>query len=344
MSVHLCWHSFFRIIMRNIFLVLILVFNITACDNNGYKFPQANIKYSTNHLNVHRYGKALFELDTGNFRNELTEIQDEYKLFLDADLNDSANIAQLLDYVSDSQLVHIYHKTDEIYPDAESVETALSDAFCRYHYFYPEKQLPEIYTYISDLYYEMPVWKNDSAMVIALDIYLGNDFPLYGKLGLPNYKIRCMTPTNLPVDVMKTIYINDVATTIKKRTLLDHMIETGKMLTFLDAVLPHVPDSVKICYTADKLAWAHNNERKIWGFLIENNMIYSTDYQVQTKFIQDGPFTNGFSNKSPSRLGIFMGWQIVNSYMNNNPGISLIEMLSLTDSQLILQKSGYKPN
>lgn len=341
MSVHLCWHSLF--IMKKFIKIFLLALFFTSCNDSDYKFPQANIEYAVTDISIHRYGKKLFELDRYDFKNELKNIQDEFILFLDADLNDSTNVIQLLDYVNDTQLIKIYDETIKVYPDTDEISIALSDAFSRFIYYFPDEKIPEIYTYISDLYFEMPVWKNDSAMIIALDVYLGDQFGLYNKLGLPQYKIRCMSPSNLSVDVMKAFYFQDIATKHKKKTLLDHMIEGGKLLIYLDAVLPSVSDSIKICYSSDKMEWAIKNEKNVWGFLIENNLLYATDYQTQTNLIQDGPFTNGFSNESPSRLGIFIGWQIVNQYMNANPDISLPEMLEMKDSQMILQKSRYKP-
>jgi hypothetical protein len=71
--------------------------------------------------------------------------------------------------------------------------------------------------------------------------------------------------------------------------------------------------------------------------------LYSKDYQTQTKLIQDGPFTTGFGNESPSRLGVFIGWEIVVAYLKNNPDVTLEEVLKMTDSQKLLQNSGYKP-
>lgn len=329
--------------MRNSILAVLLFVLLGSCNEDDYKFPQADIEASRYELELHRYGKTLFELDTTNFQSELKAIQNEFNLFLGADLDDSTNVIQLYDYVTDTQLISIYHKTVEVYPNLNEVQNSLSDAFGRFHYYFPEIQLPEVYTYLSDLYFEMPVFKSDTSMIIALDIYLGKDFYLYKKLGLPFYKVRCMTPENLPVDVMKTLYLTDLAKTFKKKTLLDHMVEGGKMLAYLDAVLPATPDSIKICYSADKLQWVVDNEKRIWAFLIENDLLYSTDYQTHTKLIQDGPFTTGFSNKSPSRIGTYIGWLIVNEFLKNNPEVSLPDLISMTDSQFILQQSGYKP-
>jgi len=112
---------------------------------------------------------------------------------------------------------------------------------------------------------------------------------------------------------------------------------------YLDAVLPQTPDSLKICYPARKLEWAQKNEANIWAFLVGNQLLYTTDYQTQSSLIQDGPFTTGFSKESPSRLGVFIGWQIMHSYLRRHPETSLEQLLQITDSQKILQESGYKP-
>ena len=331
--------------MKNIILFLtITILFLSSCTNSEKKpVYVSHSELMELDLKIHRYGKALFELDTINLQSGLKAIQNEFRLFLGADLNEHENVQQIRDFVSDTQLISIYQKTMEVYPDLDETEEQLSDAFSRYLYFFPEKNLPSVYTYISDLYYEKPVMQTENELVIALDVYLGSGFPLYQQLGLPFYKVRCMEPDNLPVDVMKTLYFNELAPNYKQRTLLDRMIGSAKVLLYLDAVLPSTPDSLKICYTAEKMDWAQKNEESVWAFLVGNQLLYTTDYQTQTKLIQDGPFTTGFSNKSPSRLGIYIGWQIVKSYVNRHPDVSLEQLLQMTDSQKILQESGYKP-
>lgn len=326
-----------------LFLTVAILFLNSCVNREKNAFSVDSSDLPTVEVKIHRYGKALFELDTFNLQSGLKGIQNEFRLFLGADLNEPENVQQIYDFVSDTQLISLYQKTMEVYPNLDDTEEQLSDAFSRYQYFFPEKKLPSVYTYISDLYYEKPVMQTDKELVVALDVYLGSGFPLYQQLGLPFYKVRCMEPENLPVDVMKTLYFNELEPNNKQRTLLDRMIGSAKVLLYLDAVLPTTPDSLKIGYTADKLDWAQKNEEHVWAFLVGNQLLYTTDYQTQTKLIQDGPFTTGFSNKSPSRLGIYIGWQIVKSYVNRHPDVSLKQLLQMTDSQKILQESGYKP-
>lgn len=325
-------------------VVIAISLLFSSCNSSKAKYPQAAVsELPDTDVKIKRYGKTLFELDTADFQKELKKIKPEFALFLDADLNDSTNILQLYNYVTDTQLISIYEKSVEVFPNSSFLENELQNAFSRFKHFFPQQTIPVVYTYISDMYFEQPIWIQDSIMVVAIDLYLGNDFPLYTRLGLPYYKVMWMQPQSLPVDVMKAIYFDKISPVYRPQTLLDRMIDAGKLLVFLDAMFPELPDEVKISYTTQQLNWANQNEENIWAFMVSNNLLYSKEHQTQSKLIQDGPFTTGFGNESPSRLGVYIGWEIVLSYLKNNPDVSLEEMLKKTDSQNLLQNSRYKP-
>ena len=331
--------------IKTTFIFLIITLLLTqSCDNTISKGPKIDeSKLVKTDIKIKRYGKALFEIDTNNFLHEVNKIQNEFSLFLGNNTDDTSILAPLYEYVTDTQLRLISEKTMEIYPDLISLENSLSGAFSKYNYFFPNKKIPVVYTYISDLYYEKPVIVDDSVVIIALDVYLGEDFPQYRSLGLPHYKIRCMSNNNIAVDVMKTIYVTDIIRLNKQKTMIDRMIAAGKLLYYLDAVLPDVPDSIKICYTSKQMKWVENNKTNVWAFFIKNKLFYSADYKLQTKLIQDGPFTTGFSNDSPPRLGIWLGWQIVRTYMDKHDNITLENLIQNPDAQGISNQSGYKP-
>lgn len=327
-----------------LFLLISIALLFASCNNSSHKGPKVDSSNITEvDIGIHRYGKALFESDTNDFFNEIRSIQDEYSLFLGNNIEDPAVLSPLYEYVTDTQLIAISKKTMEIYPDLDSEENQLSEAFSRYHYYFSEEKIPTVYTFISDLHHENSVIVNDSIVVIALDVYLGEDYIKYRSLGLPYYRIRCMTPDNLTINVMKAMYVNNIAPRYKQKTLLERMIAGGKLLYYLDAVLPDVPDSLKICYTSQQMNWIEENKANVWAFLVENKLFYTADYKIQTKLIEDGPFTSGFSNNSPSRMGIWLGWQIVRSYMDKHPKISLHELIRNSDSQEIFNQSRYKP-
>ena len=330
-------------IRKLVFFILGFQILFSSCGNSPSENKINEVDLPDINIEVKRYGEALFQLDTLNLSEGLKSIKPRFSYFLDADLDDPNNVQQIRDFITDTSLINIYRKSKLVYPNNDFLNEELSTAFSYFNYYYPSEQLPEVYTYISGLQYENPVWVQDSVMIIALDVYLGNDFESYFGLGLPKYKIACMRPENLAVDVMKYFYHQDLSVRTMQKTLLDRMVAGGKLLYFLDRVLPSTADSVKICYTEEKLNWAIEHEKSVWAFIIENDLLYSTDYQSQTKLIKDGPFTTGLSRQSPARLGIWIGWQIVSDFMKNNPGTSLQDLLHMTDSQELLHKSAYKP-
>jgi len=108
-------------------------------------------------------------------------------------------------------------------------------------------------------------------------------------------------------------------------------------------ILPKTPDHIKIGYTEKQLEWCKENKKNIWAFLIENKLLYSSGSTTFRKFFTDGPFTHEFSKDSPARIGEWVGWQIVRTYMNKHPDIKPSKLFSNNDAQEILMKSGYKP-
>jgi len=220
----------------------------------------------------------------------------------------------------------------------------LTTAYKHIKYYYPENNIPTVYSYISGLDYEYPIKFLDDVMIIALDMYLGADYEPYIKIGLPSYKTKWMSKELIVVDCIKEIALQKINFGKDNKTLLDKMIYQGKILYFIDAMMPDEPDTLKIKYSEKQLEWCEKNESNIWSYFIENKLLYSTNNSVINKFIVEGPFTSIFSKESPARTSDFIGWGIVKKYMNNNKEITLKELMDETDSQEILSKSRYKPN
>jgi uncharacterized protein YjaZ len=65
---------------------------------------------------------------------------------------------------------------------------------------------------------------------------------------------------------------------------------------------------------------------------------------LQNRFINLAPFSKFYleiDNESPGRVGTWIGWQIVRSFMLNNK-VSLQQMLKMDEKELF-DKSKYKP-
>ncbi|MDD3743435.1 MAG: DUF2268 domain-containing putative Zn-dependent protease, partial [Lentimicrobiaceae bacterium] len=206
----------------------------------------------------------------------------------------------------------------------------------------PDFIVPESYTYISGFDFQYPVKYTDSAMIIALDMYLGLDFEMYKMMGIPLYISQRLTRDHIVPDCMKEIALARIPEKQGTYTLLEAMIEQGKVLFFTDITLPEVPDKFKIGFTESQLQWCKDNEANLWQFMVENELLYSSDAKAMSMFMVDGPFTSSFSQDSPARTGAWLGWKIVRTYMKNN-NETVETLMANNNAREILEKSGYKP-
>ena len=116
------------------------------------------------------------------------------------------------------------------------------------------------------------------------------------------------------------------------------------MLYLEDALLPQIEDSVKMCYTPKQWNYCKTNEYNMWAYFVQNKLLYDSDPSEIVKFTTDAPFTAAFNKNSPSRVGNWIGWRIVCAYMKKHPKVTLEDLMSQRDAQLILAQSNYKPS
>ena len=194
---------------------------------------------------------------------------------------------------------------------------------------------------LSNIDYENRVVYADSLLLVSLDVYLGKQHDFYADY--PMYIKENNTKEHLIVDVANAI-INSQFPPSNYRSFSSKIIEEGKKMYLLDVYLPSVSEKEKTGYTFAKLAWAKQQEEAVWKFFIENELLYSTDTKLNKRFIEDAPFSKFYTaqdNQSPGKIGSYIGWQIVRSFMKQND-VSLQKLIAI-DAQSLLDQSKYKP-
>jgi gliding motility-associated lipoprotein GldB len=241
----------------------------------------------------------------------------------------------------------LQHEVDSVYPKLNKVEEELTETFKYIRYYYPKVKTPRFISFLSGFAYQIPIGEN--YMGIGLDMFLGKDSKFYPALvkSIPRYQSKRFEPSYIVPRVTEEFAKEELFKPNEEdQTLLSQMIYQGKILYFMDQVLPEsVGDTIKIGYSGRQLAWSKQFEGNIWGVLLENDLLYQTDFRKIQVYITDGPFTAGLGDRSESapKLGVWLGWQIVNKYMAENPGITLQQLMDDNDAQKILTKSKYKP-
>ncbi len=326
----------------NIILITVLLF--TSCGGQKQRNHAIDTSgMSIDPVTISRYEQALFAINPDSMRDGLKRIAPDFPVFLGVDLDDSLNVFQLHQFVTDPVNLSLFEMVSETYPDLTRFEDDFYEAFKHFRYHFPDLELPVIATYVSGLIYELPVQFFDNKMIVALDMYLGEGIEHYRRFGIPLYRIQRMTDAHLVRDGMFELYYYHFLER-PGSNVLERMISKGKHLYFLDAMLPGTPDHIKIGYPEDKLKWCFANESNIWAFMIQNELLYASDVATMRRFFTDGPFTSQFSHESPARIGEWVGWQIVRSYMNNNRNVTLGELILEEDFRMIFDKSRYRPS
>ncbi|OYT15116.1 MAG: hypothetical protein B7C24_14745 [Bacteroidetes bacterium 4572_77] len=289
-------------------------------------------------MKIHSYEKALFSQKLNPER--LLELQKEFPLFLGDKPLDTMQTAQLLAYVSDPYLQKLFEETQKVYPNLDAQEKAVSSIFRHIKFYYSNFMYPEVFSYISGS--DDEVFYENQVLVIGLDRFLGAGFEGYNVAGIPRYKQFSMSPDYLNRKITMALAKYFVPAVSPNAPLLHQMIYEAKLLYFVQSMNPEIKENILLEQTTVNTQWLHKKEADIWRYYIENGLLYKSDYMDYSKFINDSPFTSVLGEDSAPRTGIFLGYQIVLSYMEKTK-VSFKQLMRNTNPQSILQKSGYKP-
>lgn len=323
-------------------LIVLLVF-VSCTKSVGYK-KNLDVPYQKmepKEVEIVEFNKALFAIDTANFENEYRAILPQFSAVL-IENPDENEIGYMKEFVTDTFMLKINELANETFPDIELIADEVRDVYQHFRYYYPENPVLPVYTYISGTYYNRPISVSNECILIGLDFYLSNKDLVYDKIGFPRYQSRRFQPFSLTKDLAEEFYYLTFGNRINQKSVLAEMIEQGKKYYFIEAMNPSLPDSVILGYSSRQMEWADDNEGQVWAAVVGNKMLYNNVLDQKRMLFNDGPFTAAFGNDSPSRLGDYLGLQIVRSFMSNNDE-TLTNLMKLTDYQDILQRSKYKP-
>jgi len=329
---------------KNYILIFLLLVLIVSCNLHKDRLNVDISDIKINEIRIKRYDRDLFNIKVNNLQQGLESIRGKYLFFLGTDLSDARKLAEMSDYLRNPRNIEFHRASEAAFPNLDNVEKDLTYGFRHFKYYFPKQMIPEVYSYISGGDYDTPVRLADSVMIIALDTYLGESFKPYLSDGLPLYRVKRMTAEHIVPECM-SVMISQVCPSDQTAVrLLDLMIDSGRQHWLLDAVLPGLPGYIKFDYTPGQFDWVTKNESHVWAAMIENRMLYSADGKVVRIFFSDGPNTPEFGKESPPRMGEYLGWRIVKSYLDNHPEIPVQKIIADTDYQSILAQSGYKPS
>ena len=329
------------------FVAIFFVFSLFSCSENPLDIDVSHVELE---LEVKAFEKDLFQKKEKITNEEIDALAQKYQPFFDDFTNQIINIGdarrgdfnfQLNAFRTDPGIRDVYADVQKQFPDFSPYQNELIAAFKHYKFYFPNEKVPTIITYVSGFNYAIATGKD--YLGIGLDMFLGADYKAYAQLGLPQYKSVLMTKEYLVSSVLLGWVSTEFEMPIAQPNLLEEMIHQGKLIYMLDALIPKEKDAKKINYSQEQYDWCENNKKEIWFYFMDNELLYTKENSQIIKFMGESPFTQGFPEGSPGRIGHYLGWQIVKAYIKKNPEVTIPELMQEEDFQKILTKSKYKP-
>ena len=223
-------------------------------------------------------------------------------------------------------------------------EEELEKAFAYHQYHFPSDTIPEIVFMHSGFNYSVYPYNNEY-VANGLDYFLGES-EVMQKLDpsiFPQYMRDKMRPEYTVTSAVRGWLLVKNQEHYSQKDLLSTIMYWGKIMYLMDACFPETEDYLKMDYSPSDIVWCEENERSIWIELSNQKYLYESRRREVDKWITEGPFTSAadIPQDSPARLGVWMGWQIVRDYMNNNPEVTLEQLLEETNYIKLLNT--YKP-
>ena len=218
--------------IQRVLIILIAVILLTACNRNNLNIDISGIK--TTPLAFLRLEEDMFSLNSQNFDEKSEKIKTKFGTFYEHYLmnllkqngtKDSLYKTTVLSFINDKDIRGSYNYSKKIYANATFIDLMpqVNDCVKRFKYHFPKRKLPaKLVTCISGWNYSGAY--TDSALVIGLDMYLGDDCVYYQMLQLPQYRTRFMNKNYILPDLMRAWLITEFDNANPTNTLLNHTI------------------------------------------------------------------------------------------------------------------------
>jgi hypothetical protein len=344
---------------QGILLLIISVLIITGCKNN--KGPDvSSIKVD---LEVARFEKDFFAIDTNRIYPSLVALTKKYPGFMPDYVNNIMGLRPIAD-TSVTELAAIkgflkdyrpvYDSSQRVFRSMDDMESDLVSALKHVRYYFPEYKLPtRVITFIGpmDALFQGSLASygdaiTQSGLAVGLQLHMGANYSLYtsemGQSLYPRYISKRFTPETVPVNAVKNIIDDLYPDQSASKTLVEQMVEKGKRMYLLDRFMPNTNDSLKTGYTAAQLKGCKENEGLIWNFFLTNSLVYNNDPSIIKSYIGDAPNTAELGEGSPGYIGLFVGWKIVEKFMEKNKEMKLQQLMT-TDAREVFEESKYRP-
>lgn len=303
-------------------------------------------------VKITRLEQEIFRLKT---KAEINAFLDKYPDFAEKFMlrnrlpHDSIAADQIYTMITEPHQDTLYQDVQKKFANLTSLKKEFEDAFTHIKYYYPQFKVPKIYTVMTGQgsFFGTDLFVSDAFIVISLDFFIGKDNRYRPPIEMmPDYIWRRYHPAAIVPSCVQYLSNAYNKTDITDKTALAEMVYHGKTYQFMRQIMPCLPDSILTGYTSleiNSLSDAKNRDF-IWNHLIEQQVLFNTNQRTISKYLEERPSTPEIHAKTPGRIGRWLGWRIVQKYMQKKTEITLQNLMDNPNAREIFNQSGYKGN
>lgn len=227
----------------------------------------------------------------------------------------------------------------------EIVGSELENAFKRFHALMPNEPIPDVIWMNSG--FNNAVYPREDYIGVGLDWFIGHEHEILNFLPpekFPQYRKMRMHPDLMATNALKGwLLVNFSDRGYTGRMLVEDILYWGKILWLTDKCMPSEHKHLLMDWTPEEWAWAEANEEKVWIELQPQDVLFETNGTIYNRWLNEGPFTRAgkIPQESPDRLGVWMGYKIIEDYMNRNDDVELDDLMGDLNYSPMLQS--YRP-
>lgn len=279
---------------------------------------------------------ALFEADTTQWSAAAAQLKTQFAPFWSG-TTDQFWLLQRKD-----SLLNALHNT----PSPEHWNTAIAHTRTMVASLSAHLNLapPKLYTYLSRLDLDYPVIYADSLLFVARDAYLGHNSPWYARLY--SYQADQHRPEFLAGHAAESMLMGHMQASAASQAFLNKMLYWGRLHYAKHMAHPGLSEAWLMGYTQEQWNFCESNVVPMWTYFVENKLLFSSESDLDKRFLEPAPFSKfylAFDRQTPPRVGQWLGYHIVKSYMERHPETTLAQLLALDDAQQLFRESGFKP-
>ena len=243
---------------------------------------------------------------------------------------DSSSLNRIEVFRNDPYIKRLESNISHTFLFKNEMQNQIIDGFKHLAYHLPSQHFPQQIFYLNSLFVSN-VYCTDSEVGIGLERYLGPNTDVIKELPSQEF-FQWMKDGMLKEYIPRDVLAEWIATNVvpeDEGTFAEKMIRWGKIIYLTEAAFPEIDKHVLFRYTKNGYAWADHNEASIWKYIVNQDLLFSKNERDHANFLHEGPFTVGLPEKSPDRLGQYLGWKIVHEFMQKNESVSLSKLIKM---------------